>query len=52
MFVPEVWLFPSVYWFVNFTRTDKHGTKIRRDLSALETYEGFKPEKFEYLEDF
>ena len=27
MFVPKVWLFPFFRWFVNFTLTDKHGTK-------------------------
>ena len=27
MFVPKVRLFPLFYWFVNFTLTDKHGTK-------------------------
>ena len=27
MFVPKVWLFPLFHWFVNFTLTDKHGTK-------------------------
>ena len=27
MFVPKVWLFPLFHSFVNFTLTDKHGTK-------------------------
>ena len=27
MFVPKIRLFPLFYWFVNFTLTDKHGTK-------------------------
>ena len=27
MFVPKVRLFPLFYWLVNFTLTDKHGTK-------------------------
>ena len=27
MFVPKIRLFPLFYWFVNFTFTDKHGTK-------------------------
>ena len=27
MFVPKFWLFPLFHWFVNFTLTDKHGTK-------------------------
>ena len=27
MFVPKIPLFPLFYWFVNFTLTDKHGTK-------------------------
>ena len=32
MFVPKIRLFPLFYWFVNFTLTDKHGTK---NLSGL-----------------
>ena len=28
-------VFLLVYWFVNLTLTDKHGTKIYRDLSTL-----------------
>ena len=35
MFIHKVRLFPLVCWFVHLTLTDKHGKKIRRDLSAL-----------------
>ena len=27
MFVSKVRVYPLIYWFVNFTLTDKHGTK-------------------------
>ena len=36
MSVLKVRLFPAVYWLVNLVVSDKHGTKIYRDLSALE----------------